>query len=119
MDSTIGQAARAFSSHRFEEAYPYLRAEVRWNSVGGELVSGRVAVIARCNESAAYLAGVTTTFDRCKVIVGADSVAVDTLATYAGSDGETTVIASCDIYDFIDGSIAEITSYTVDVTGER
>jgi hypothetical protein len=119
IESRIEQIARAFSSHRFADAYPYLRAAIEWNMVGGDLLTGRDAVIVRCDASAAYLAGVITTFDRFKVIVGDQGVAVDSVATYVDRNGETTVVASCDLYDFINGTIAEITSYTVEVSAER
>lgn len=36
-------------------------------------------------------------------------------ASYADADGSVTVIASCDIYEFVDGSLSEITSYTVEL----
>jgi hypothetical protein len=118
MDSKMDQIARAFSSHQFADTYPYLSGEVRWDVVGGELITGRDAVIERCNASAAYRANVFTTFQRFKVVVGAESVVVDTLATYADSDKETTVVASCDLYDFVDGTVVEIRSYTVEVNGQ-
>lgn len=118
VDSAIAGAARAFSSHRFAEAYPHLLDTVRWTLIGGDVVTGRDAVTARCDASAAYLAGVTTTFKHFKEIVGADNVVIDSWATYVESNGETTAVASCDIYDVAEGKIAAITSYTVDVTGQ-
>ena len=61
--------SRAFSDHRFEEAVPSLRDDVRRTPGGGELLIGRDAVLARCREAAAR-AGVATTFERVRVIVG-------------------------------------------------
>jgi hypothetical protein len=61
---TIEQIARAFSGHRFAEAAPSLREDVRWDLVGGELLSGRDAVLARCRATAAALTGVAAAFER-------------------------------------------------------
>jgi SnoaL-like domain len=113
---TIEQIAEAFSGHRFTEVYPHLADDVRWTLVGDRTFAGKAAVTAMCEESAAYLATVTTGFSRFKVVVGEDSVVVDSRASYADSDGSVSSIASCDIYEFVDGSLSEITSYTVELS---
>jgi len=112
---TIDEIAQAFSSHRFAEAYPHLAADVRWDLVGGAPLTGRDAVIAACEESLAYLSQATTDFRKFRSVVGTDAVVVDSLAEYSAADGQTSVVASCDIYDFVNGEVATITSYTVEV----
>jgi ketosteroid isomerase-like protein len=104
--------AAAFSRHEFASAYPHLAPDVRWEILGDRVVAGRDAVIAACTESAAYLAEVTTTFTRFRVVTGDGTVVVDTEARYTDPDGTTTV-ASCDLYDFADGRLVAIRSYTV------
>ena len=104
--------AAAFSRHEFVRTYPHLAPDVRWEIVGDRVIAGRDAVVAACTESAAYLAGATTTFTRFRVVAGDGTVVVDTEARYAGPDGTATV-ASCDLYDFADGRLAAIRSYTV------
>lgn len=47
-------------------------------------------------------------------MVGADCVVVDSEAEYAG-DGDSSLVASCDIHDFADGRLAGITSYPVEL----
>ena len=116
MDLTIGQLAEAFSGHRFTQVYPQLSDDVQWTLVGDRTITGKAAVIATCEESAAYLATVTTAYSRFKVVVGQDSAVVDSRASYADADGSVTVVASCDIYEFVDGSLSEITSYTVELS---
>ena len=54
-----------------------------------------------------------TTFSAFKVVANQDSVVIDSRAEYVDHDGETSHVASCDIYDFVDGRLAGITSYTV------
>jgi hypothetical protein len=40
---------------------------------------------------------------------------IDSRAEYVDGDGESSHVASCDIYEFIDGKVAAITSYAVEV----
>jgi hypothetical protein len=40
---------------------------------------------------------------------------IDSRAEYVDDHGDSTHVASCDIYEVIDGSIAAITSYTIEV----
>jgi hypothetical protein len=116
-DRGIEELAEAFSRHRFAEVYPYLSDDVRWDVVGDRLVVGRADVVSTCEQSAEYLAGVTTDFRRFRVVVGGDRVVVDSEAEYAGRDGESSVVASCDLYDFSGGRLAAITSYTIQLGG--
>ena len=115
MDLTTEEIARAFSSHRFEAALPRLADDIVWTLVGGEPVIGPEAVREACKRSADYLADVTTEFQRFRTVVGDDSVVVDSLARYTEAGGDVSVVASCDIYDFIDGRVTEIVSYTVEL----
>jgi hypothetical protein len=45
--------------------------------------------------------------------------ALDSRAEYVDAEGGSSLIASCDIYEFNDGSLATITSYTVEQEGSR
>jgi len=76
-------------------------------------------VIAACEESLAYLSQATTEFRKFRSVVGTNAVVVDSLAEYSGADGKTSVVASCDIYDFVNGEVTTITSYTVEVGGHQ
>ena len=113
MNSGIEEIARAFSGHQFEAAYPYLDDDVSWSLVGGQELTGKEAVRAECEESASYLAGVTTDFRRFRALVGPDWVVIDSLAEYTDPQGEVSAVASCDIYDFSDGLIRRIASYNI------
>jgi hypothetical protein len=108
------QIAEAFSSHRFAETYDYLSPDVRWTAVGGPAFVGRDAVIATCEGSAAELASTTTTFRSFRSIVGTDAVVVDAVAEYREPDG-VSIVSSCDLYDFDEGLVVAITSYTVEL----
>lgn len=129
MDLTNEKIARAFSSHRFEVALPHLAGDVVWTIVGAEPVIGTEAVKQACARTASDLAGVTTEFQRFRTVVGNEnvvvgnesvvvaneSVVVDSLARYTDAGGDVSVVASCDIYDFVDGRVSEIVSYTVEL----
>lgn len=43
--------------------------------------------------------------------------AFDSRAEFVDAEGESSLSASCDIYEFNDGSLATITSYTVEQEG--
>jgi limonene-1,2-epoxide hydrolase len=113
--TTIQQIAEAFSSHRFTETFAHLAPDIRWVLVGESTVDGRDAVIQACESTAAELASTSTEFTRFVTVVGADAVAVDTVGRYTDSDGHTSVVASCDIYQFDHAAISTITSYAVEL----
>ncbi len=115
-EQAMEQIARAFSSHRFAETYRHLAQDVRWVSVGGQTLHGRDAVIEACEQSGAHLSQVTTEFRSFRTVVGADTVVVDSLAEYVDAEQESTVVASCDLYDFAGVELTAITSYTVEVS---
>jgi ketosteroid isomerase-like protein len=112
-----GAVGRAFSEHRFDQAVGYLAKDVRWTIVGYMVLEGADAVRQTCRETLESLEGTTTTYDRCVVAAGSDTVAVDTFAHYNRPDGQTAV-ASCDIYEFTGEEITAITSYAVEVDPE-
>jgi limonene-1,2-epoxide hydrolase len=118
MELTNEQISEAFSRHDFEATYPYLTDDVRWNIVGQRPVEGKEKVISVCRESAAYLTGVATNFVRFRSIVTDDCVVIDSVANYTDKEEKLSYVASCDIYDFTNGRVSEITSYTVEVEAQ-
>lgn len=115
-DITTEKIARAFSSHRFELALPHLADDIVWTVVGGPPMVGRKAVKKALDRTAADLASVTTEFQRFRSVVGEESVVVDSLARYTDGEGDVSIVAACDIFDFADdGRITEIVSYTVEL----
>jgi hypothetical protein len=115
--TSLEQIARAFSGHHFDETYPSLAAGVRWVLVGGPTIEGRAAVIAACEASTAELAQGCTSFTRFLSVAGANAVAVDAIGRYV-SDNGTSVVSSCDIYEFDGEMIATITSYAVELPAD-
>ena len=115
-DLTTEKIARAFSSHRFELALPHLADDIVWTLVGSHPLIGRKAEKKAIEHTASDLASLTTEFQRFRTVVGDGSVVVDSLARYTDREGDVSIVASCDIYDFADdGRITEIVSYTVEL----
>ena len=115
MSLTNKQIAEAFSRHEFELTYLHLSDNVRWDNVGGEPILGKVNVINTCEQSAKYLTTVTTTFSKFKIIVAENCVVIDSVADYTDAESNVSTVASCDIYQFAEGKVSEITSYTVEL----
>jgi len=115
VNPTIREMAEAFSRHQFDATYPFILEKAEWTLVGGEQIRGKADIVRTCEESVIDMKGVETTFTRFKVIPTDDSVVVDSRAEYVDDSGESSHVASCDIYEFIDGNIAAITSYMVGV----
>lgn len=111
----IEKIARAFSSHRFDQALTHLADDVVWTRVGDKPLIGRKAVEKACERMAADLDGVTTEFQRFRTVVGEDSVVVESLGRYTGPGGDVSIVAACDVYDFDEERITEIVSYTVEL----
>ena len=90
LSNGIGEIARAFSGHRFEAAYPHLADDVSWSIFGDRELTGKEAVMAACEESASYLAEVTTEFRRFRALAGEDWVVIDSLAEYTDREHEVS-----------------------------
>jgi limonene-1,2-epoxide hydrolase len=112
----VEQIARAFSGHRFEEAFPHLADDVRWVLIGASTLHGKRAVIEACRQTEAGLSGVSAEFSRFVVIAGdGTTAAVDVVGVYTDAQGQRSVVASCDIYELADAKVSTITSYTVEL----
>jgi hypothetical protein len=113
--TTTKDIAEAFSGHRFADAVPHLAADARWVLVGQTTIEGRDAIVAACENTAGELAATTTTFTRFLSVSEAGVVAVDAVARYVDEAGSTSVVSSCDIYEFDGDALVTITSYAVEL----
>jgi hypothetical protein len=114
---TIQQVAEGFSSHQFREIYDFLHPQVRWTLVGAARLEGIEQVRSACEQSLAQLERTTTQFLRFKTIAGPDAVAIDSIAKYVDAKWQSSIVRSCDVYEFTEGYLTTITSYTAEITG--
>jgi ketosteroid isomerase-like protein len=112
---TTRQTAEAFSGHLFSDAYDALSPDVRWTAVGQGMVTGRQAVVDACEATLAELATTTVEVVRFLVVADETAAAADTVTRYVDADGATSVVSSCDVYEFRDGLVTAITSYAVEL----
>ena len=113
--ATIQQVAEAFASHRYAEAYPFLHPQVTWTLVGAARLVGREQVVHACEGALDRMARSTKQFLRFKTIASADAVVVDAVTRYVDAQWRSSFISSCDIFEFTQGSLTAITSYTAAV----
>jgi ketosteroid isomerase-like protein len=112
---TITEIAEAFSRHEFDRTFPHMDDDIEWMQIGEGHIQGKADVVTACERSSEYLAGVRTTFNKFRIVAAENSVVIDSRAVYLDAEGESSDVASCDIYDFIDGSLAAITTYAVEI----
>ena len=115
MGLDIHQIAEAFCSHRFVLTYPYMADEIKWNIVGREELMGREAVIDRYDGSAKFLETVSTAVTKLKIDRPETFVVVEGAAQFQDQENQTSSVASCDVFQFSDGRLVEITSYNVEL----
>ena len=108
------EVAEAFSRRDFEDAIPYISERVVWRMPGTEEWEGQAAVVEACRSTTAALHNTRIDLAEWTVVGGGTTVAVDSLIRYHDGD-KTSAVAACDIYEFVDGSIVRITSYSVEV----
>ncbi len=115
MSLNIDQIAEAFCSYRFAETYPYMADDIKWNIVGKEELVGREAVINQCAGATKFLATVSATVTKMKIYRAETCVIVEGAAQFQDQENQTSSVASCDIFQFSDERLVEITSYVIDL----
>lgn len=110
---TPADLAGALSGHRFAEVIPFIADDVQWDLVGEGVLVGREAILTALEATEADLAQTRTRFTRFVVIAEGECAVVDAIAEYTAANGETSYVASCDVYEFRDGRIARVRSYNV------
>ena len=115
MSLDFDQIAEAFCSYRFAVTYPYMADEIKWSIVGREELVGREAVIDQCDKSAKLLETVSATITKLKIIRAGTHVIVEGAAQFQDQENQISGVASCDVFQFLDGRLVQITSYVIDL----
>lgn len=118
METSINKIAENFSKHSFEETFPFLADSIKWNTVGGEVISGKEKVIETCEQSSTYLKTVSTHFTKFSLLDFESHVIIESVAEYIDQEKNISKIASCDIYIFANDKLSEITSYCIELKNE-
>lgn len=111
MSLTPSEIAVAFSTHRFDEAEPYIAETVFWDLVGGSPCLEKSELLKLTGESSQALEKLTVTPIDLRVVDGGDTIVVDHVTEYLDEDGEKSVVSSCDLYEFEGGLVVHIRSY--------
>jgi len=115
MSLDIDQIAKSFCNHKFTETFPYIVDKIKWNMIGREKLIGREAVIAQCNEGVKFLETVSTTHLNLKIYRMETCIIVEGAAQFQDQENQTSSVASCDVFQFSDEQLDEITSYVIDL----
>lgn len=115
MDPTPADLARAMSGHDFDAVIPHLAERIEWDLVGEATLRGRDDVIAALRGTQEALAQTRTEFSRFVVVAEGSRAVVDSVAEYADASGDSTRVASCDIYEFSETMIVAVRSYNVEL----
>lgn len=113
--ATIQEVAEAFSRHRFSEVYPFLHPEVTWTLVGAAKLQGQEQIVQACESALVGLGRTTSQVLRFKTIANADSVAVHAVTRYVDAKWQSSIVSSCDLYEFTQGHLTSIISYTAEI----
>jgi hypothetical protein len=89
--------------------------ETQWNIVGKAELIGREAVIAQCNQSVKFLEIVSATMTKLKIIRTETFVVVEGAAQFQDQENQISSVASCDVFQFLDGRLVEMTSYVIEL----
>jgi hypothetical protein len=66
-------------------------------------------------QGAKFLATVSTTIARLKIIRAETFVVVEGAAQFRDQENQTSSVASCDVFQFSDERLVEITSYVIEL----
>jgi uncharacterized cupin superfamily protein len=89
--------------------------EIKWNIIGRDELMGREAVIDRCDKSAKFLETVAATITNLKINRAETCAVVEGAARFQDQESQTSSVASCDVFQFSDGQLVEITSYVIEL----
>lgn len=108
------EIAVAFSNGDFATVYPYLSDHIEWQVIGESVYSGKTAVMAQCEQTAAYFKSVTTVFTTESILTEGHQVAVSGTAEFIRNQQRVALVKACDLYLFNeDGKLLSIRSYCI------
>lgn len=108
------EIATAFSNGAFSTVYTYLHDNIVWHVIGESVYTGKAAVMAQCEQTAAYFQSVTTIFTTETTITDDRKVAVSGTAEFIRDQQRIAYVKACDLYFFDEeGKLVSIHSYCI------
>jgi hypothetical protein len=101
VDDHLGRVNKRSNAHLFASEIV---------TIGREELMGREAVIDRCAKLAKFLETVSTTFTKLKINRAETFVVVEGVVQFQDQENQTSSVASCDVFQFSDERLVEITS---------
>ena len=89
--------------------------EIKWNMISREELIGRAPVIDQCNQSANFLETDSSTITKLKTYRVETCVIVEGAAQFQDQENQTSGVASCNVFQFSDERLVEITSYVIEL----
>jgi len=83
--------------------------------IGREELIGLEAVIAHCDKGTKFLETVSSTITKLKTYRAEPFVIVEGAAQFQDLENQISGVASCDVFQFSDGRLVQITSYVIDL----
>jgi len=83
----------------------------------GAVLAGKNLWVERrsCEKSAKFLETVSATITKLKINRAETFVVVEGAAQFQDQENQTSSVASCDVFQFSDGRLVEITSYVIEL----
>ena len=69
----------------------------------------------KCDKSAKFLETISTTLTQLKINRAETCVVVEGAAQFQDQENQTSSVASCDVFQFSDGRLVEVTSYVIEL----
>jgi hypothetical protein len=108
------QISTAYSTGKFELAFPFLSKNVKWIVEGERCTEVNLAVIDHCKQIAQYFKTVTTKFNMNNVIKGKHRIAINGNAEFIHEGKSIQFVSACDVYEFNDfDELQTITLYCI------
>lgn len=106
--------AQAFSMGKFDEVLEFIAEDAVWEVVEEGFFEGKDAIVANCNQVAAYFNAVQTEFNLLHTVSQDNKVVVNGTAGFYREGKPVSFVSACDLYEFNDqDKLQRITSYCI------
>ncbi|NOT76939.1 MAG: nuclear transport factor 2 family protein [Cyclobacteriaceae bacterium] len=112
MNTIQQKISEEFSKGNFQFAFEYLSENIQWNIIGNKILKGKDEVIEWCTEIGKEMSD--TILKNKNSIIGDSSIAIQGYCDYTTPDNQPGRVSYCDVFQFRNEKIEEITSYAME-----